>query len=285
MCSRSIAARTSSEPNLLRGRAPAQVPVAPRAAGHSGLGQGQGLGQRCSIKAVGVPCSTPGVQCCGAGGEGVFHKAVGYRVVHPVCSGVGEGERRGCSIKPGGARCSTPGVQCCGGEGERGGVPHPQKLVGYRVVHPVWIRPKEEDLCMPPFPRNGENLPGRPPEGGLMVSARACGVVSFAERPEQASICWTPADRRAQYAARPVLSMGYQGHHGLYLPAHKEMMINRSSDDGAPDRPLSNRSCRSAQPPCCPRACHFAPPRASLALRERCHASACNSHERNHPHE
>ena len=45
----------------------------------------------CSIKAVGVPCSTPGVQCCGGGG--------------------------GRSIKADGVPCSTPGVQCCGGGG------------------------------------------------------------------------------------------------------------------------------------------------------------------------
>ena len=35
----------------------------------SAVGDGGG----CSIKADGVPCSTPGVQCCGGWG-GVFHK-------------------------------------------------------------------------------------------------------------------------------------------------------------------------------------------------------------------
>ena len=28
----------------------------------------------CSIKAGGAPCSAPGVQCCGGGCQGVFHK-------------------------------------------------------------------------------------------------------------------------------------------------------------------------------------------------------------------
>ena len=48
----------------------------------SAVGKG---GKGCSIKASGVPCSTPGVQCCGEGGEG-------------------------CSVKAGQVRCSTRGV-------------------------------------------------------------------------------------------------------------------------------------------------------------------------------
>ena len=53
-----------------------------------------GRGEGCSIKAGGVPCRPPGVQCCGEGGEG-------------------------CSIKAAGVPCTKPGVQCCG-EGGRG---------------------------------------------------------------------------------------------------------------------------------------------------------------------